>query len=305
VVGVAWYDRRDDPTRRCWKQYFTASLDGGATFLPNTPVSTAASCPGPGAAPALYVWNGTADFDDTTPRDKEVEKLRYAERLMLEERVAQSTAWEEAHKDATATSLRVSFDPGRSAWPGHYTGLDADSRGVFHAFWSDRRNKLQQIFTAPIEVVSQVDPTPPTKEQVLGGLVQLVAGPGQYDEAKGTSTFELQVRNVSDRTVYGPIKVRVTKLLPEGLQRVKAKGAPDAAPVAVVDADAGGPGVGATWDFSKALGDRNRLDPKMISEVKKITIRSTPAAGLDATLEFQVLGQVALGLATGPVELRR
>jgi hypothetical protein len=45
VVGVAWYDRRDDPTRRCQHIYFTASFDGGATFLPEVRVTDAPSCP--------------------------------------------------------------------------------------------------------------------------------------------------------------------------------------------------------------------------------------------------------------------
>jgi len=45
VVGVAWYDRRDDPARQCQHMYFSASLDGGATFLPEVRVTDAPSCP--------------------------------------------------------------------------------------------------------------------------------------------------------------------------------------------------------------------------------------------------------------------
>lgn len=45
VVGVAWYDRRDDPARQCQHIYFTASLDGGATFMPEVRVTDAPSCP--------------------------------------------------------------------------------------------------------------------------------------------------------------------------------------------------------------------------------------------------------------------
>src|SRR5262249_9495311 len=51
VVGVAWYDGRNDPSTiksifRCQDIYFTASLDGGETFLPEVKVSTKRSCPG-------------------------------------------------------------------------------------------------------------------------------------------------------------------------------------------------------------------------------------------------------------------
>ena len=50
VVGVAWYDGRDDPSVaksifRCQNIYFTASLDGGLTFLPEIKVSSQRSCP--------------------------------------------------------------------------------------------------------------------------------------------------------------------------------------------------------------------------------------------------------------------
>jgi|GEM_PF-924489 len=45
VVGVAWYDRRNDASNKCFEIFFTASLDGGLSFLPNTRVSTVKSCP--------------------------------------------------------------------------------------------------------------------------------------------------------------------------------------------------------------------------------------------------------------------
>lgn len=45
VVGVTWYERRREADRECQHLYFTASLDGGKTFLPATRVSSAPSCP--------------------------------------------------------------------------------------------------------------------------------------------------------------------------------------------------------------------------------------------------------------------
>ena len=44
VVGVAWYDRRHADAADCYDVYFSASLDGGESFLPNTRLSTATSC---------------------------------------------------------------------------------------------------------------------------------------------------------------------------------------------------------------------------------------------------------------------
>ncbi len=44
VVGIAWYDRCNNPTNECYDIYFSASLDGGDAFLPNTRISTETSC---------------------------------------------------------------------------------------------------------------------------------------------------------------------------------------------------------------------------------------------------------------------
>ncbi|HEX6900376.1 MAG TPA: sialidase family protein [Thermoanaerobaculia bacterium] len=45
IVGVAWYDTRHDPGGECFDLYFSASLDGGATFLPNVRITPETSCP--------------------------------------------------------------------------------------------------------------------------------------------------------------------------------------------------------------------------------------------------------------------
>ncbi|HZT01040.1 MAG TPA: sialidase family protein [Steroidobacteraceae bacterium] len=44
VLGVSWYDRRNDPKNDCFQEYFSASVDGGLTFLPNRVVHAAATC---------------------------------------------------------------------------------------------------------------------------------------------------------------------------------------------------------------------------------------------------------------------
>jgi hypothetical protein len=44
VVGVAWYDRRNDPNNKCFDVYFSASMDGGLSWLPNVRVTEVTSC---------------------------------------------------------------------------------------------------------------------------------------------------------------------------------------------------------------------------------------------------------------------
>ena len=49
IVGVTWYDTRDSKDGSQFHEYFTASLDGGKSFLPPIRVSSAPSTPlGPG-----------------------------------------------------------------------------------------------------------------------------------------------------------------------------------------------------------------------------------------------------------------
>ncbi len=44
TVGIVWNDRRDDPSDNCFRPYFTASFDGGKSFLTNQKVSEDAGC---------------------------------------------------------------------------------------------------------------------------------------------------------------------------------------------------------------------------------------------------------------------
>lgn len=50
IVGVLWYDRRENPDNRGYYPRFSASLDGGATWLPSIRVSEAPNAPAPEAA---------------------------------------------------------------------------------------------------------------------------------------------------------------------------------------------------------------------------------------------------------------
>lgn len=45
IVAVAWMDRRDDASGRCYAPYVAASADGGRTFSPAVRVASKVSCP--------------------------------------------------------------------------------------------------------------------------------------------------------------------------------------------------------------------------------------------------------------------
>jgi hypothetical protein len=61
VLGVEWQDREGDPSRRCQRLVFSASVDGGRTFTDPVPVSDAPSCPAR-AGEAGVQWPGGTDY---------------------------------------------------------------------------------------------------------------------------------------------------------------------------------------------------------------------------------------------------
>jgi hypothetical protein len=292
VVGVAWYDYRGpNAANLCWREFFAASLDGGKTFSANVPVSSEPSCPDEKALrPGVYVWNTSPYFEDTLPTQSEIDNIPRSD-LVYQLRVAQDVALQNAFKAQeeknNTAKIEVTFNYDRNLWPGHYSGLTADSQGVFHPFWSDRRNTIQQAYTA--RVVVSTSPDPPaqqTHEADVTNMVKLVGGAAKYDGAKGTTTFDLQLRNVSGQTIYAPLTVRIVQIE-----------STSAGPTAeIVNADGKLDGTPA-FDFSKLLGSTSRLDPKMISEAKKITVRTQAATGMDASFTFKVIGHLATSSA--------
>ncbi len=67
VVGVAWYDRRNDPQKNCQDIYFTASTDGGQSFVEPVRISTEISCPSTeGNGRTSNSWPGGGDYSSMT-----------------------------------------------------------------------------------------------------------------------------------------------------------------------------------------------------------------------------------------------
>ena len=58
VVGLLWYDRRENPDNRGYYARFSASLDGGATWLPSVRVSEKPYVGGPVAQKSAFALNG-------------------------------------------------------------------------------------------------------------------------------------------------------------------------------------------------------------------------------------------------------
>ncbi len=217
------------------------------------------------------------------PSADSVNKLIAARRFAEAEQLNLALEQRALEQAVTGTQLRLSFDRARSVWPGHYSGLASDSAGRFHALWADRRSGYQQMYSAHIDVSTQPEPPlPPLRDTVVSQFVRVMVGQSRFNEAKGMSMVELQLRNESDHTIYGPLRVRISRVI---------SGAPGNAEL-IEDASNGRRTAGALWDYSALLGSRGRLEPGMVSEARWVTIRNRPDAGLDVVLEFEVLGRV-------------
>ena len=233
VVAVAWFDTRNAKEGFQLDEYFTASLDGGDTFLPPVRVSSALSNPmGPG--------------------DMNMGALTFR------------------HKDTLALSL-VSAGS-RWPGGGDYMGLAPDKDGVFHPFWSDARTGTFQIYTANVTVVAppkerpadgakpaaQAPAKPAARTKVaLDARVELVYDPTRFDGASKEEEIPVRLRNVSTQPIYPPITIQVAGF---GLNDPDIPEYPYP-PMWVIDPATGKPGETATFDLSGALGNLESLEP--------------------------------------------
>jgi hypothetical protein len=119
VVGVMWYDHREDPKGHAFRPRFSASLDGAETFLPSVAIATAPHTTGKGEHwPAIMFVSNMTVLDIKHP--KPLDPLNVGVSLF-------------AHTGDTA-------------------GFDADPFGTFWALWIDNRTKYDQMWAASIRV---------------------------------------------------------------------------------------------------------------------------------------------------------
>ena len=143
--------------------------------------------------------------------------------------------------------------------PGHgdYLKVATANDGTFHAFWEDARTGSYQIWTARIRLDRESpgsaveDEKPDLVPADVTGQVEAVLEPQRERPPAHTIELPIRLKNLSTRPIFGPVTVEVTKLTPEG---------------AIGNAENGKTGVGATFDYSRALGDFESLPPGAISE---------------------------------------
>lgn len=172
VVGVMWNDRRDNPNNLGYWVRFSASLDGGDTWLPSVRVSEKPHAVGEG------------------------------------ERWPLSSFASSQKGRLTITAGYHSF--GFSG--GHYVGMGVSPTGEFHPTWIDNRTGVSQIWTAPVAVQGNAVKHGSAELAAMTDVsdkVTLEATPPAYDARTGRLTMTAVLKNTSKDTIHGPVKVRV------------------------------------------------------------------------------------------------
>jgi hypothetical protein len=114
-------------------------------------------------------------------------------------------------------------------------------------------------------------------EQNVNSLVSLQASnPGS---ASGLSSFNLAIKNTSTQSIFTPLRVEVAQLTsPSGKVKVN-------------NADNGGAGVGANWDYSNTVGIDNILSAAEVSGAR--TLKFNNSGNEAFTVTFNVIGNIA------------
>jgi hypothetical protein len=183
VVGVAWYDTRDDPTGSTYNVYFAASLDGGQSFLSAVRVSSAASRPN---APG---------------------NLRLAV-------VDASPVKGQAH------TYDVYFDSafGQRPGGGDYGQMAVDADGRFHPMWVDSRSGTWQVYTATVVVEDAGNSSITNFEECssrtdtwrnVTNQVALEFGTSTWDPSARVQVVPVALRNVSSENIFGPWTISI------------------------------------------------------------------------------------------------
>jgi hypothetical protein len=188
TVGVSWYDRREDPANRNHRLRFSASLDGGETWLPSVPVSDRsfvyATVP---QYPPRATGHGGGRWGRASGSDMFETTVRPAETL---------------------------YD-GWNSGMGDYASMAASVDGRFHVFWIDNRTGVAQLYTSAVTVTGRAVRNGSGDLALLENvtpLLELQYTSSAYDATAHTVTLDYTLLNTSTDTIVGPLKLRLVAL---------------------------------------------------------------------------------------------
>lgn len=188
VVGVTWYDWAEGNEETNAYLRFSASLDGGESWLPSVQVSELSlTVKGlPEMAVSAKVSGG-----GVRNRRERTDTI-----------------------DVRAWPSPRAYYPWNNA-PGDYTGIAAAADGAFHTFWVGTKEGRAEMYTARVMVTGEV--TAPDHGQLVGldnltRLIEFQVTSSVWNPDDSTYTIEYRLLNTSDTTLDAPLKVRLAQI---------------------------------------------------------------------------------------------
>ena len=172
VIGVAWLDDRNAPDHKGYDVYFTASIDGGVSFLPAAKVSSATSMPakqGQNTLPSFTIGKASA----------------------------------KGERNVTMVSPFSTRSTG-----GDYATMTVDAAGRFHPLWSDSRDgKAWQLFTSTIRVIPEntLQSVPNDTTCRFDDRIQLLFGEAQWNSEGNEVLVPVRLLNASTTTILNQV----------------------------------------------------------------------------------------------------
>lgn len=176
VVAITWSETRHSSDGKTYRQYVSASIDGGASWLVPVAIST----------------------QDADPYGAGNVRL-------------QANAWRYPQD-----SMRISLISAASRWAsgGDYIGLTADKRGVFHPLWADARTGTFQVMTATVAIergapvlAKASGAEPGLVEKTVTTGIDVVADPSRYDADTQMAVLPIRLKNVGNAPIHGPLRL--------------------------------------------------------------------------------------------------
>jgi len=188
IVGLTWYDRREDASDRSDRLRFSASLDGGESWSPSVPVSRRANLVSTPPRYPAHAWVSGGGARRAASRTS-----RISSTVALGPRLYEG--WNDVHGD--------------------YAGIAVGTDGRFHAFWIDNRTGVAQLYTAAVNVSARPEPDAGASRGGLENvtpLVELQHTSSVYDAVSKTLALEYRLLNTSSDTITAPLRLRITAL---------------------------------------------------------------------------------------------
>lgn len=189
IVGVAWFELRQHSIGYGHRLRFSASLDGGESWLRSVPVSAHS-----------FVVKHRPEFAATA--------------------VVSGGGRRPEKQPTNLVDVHVWPSPRGyypwNSWPGDYVaGITAGADGKYYAFWTDNRTGVGELYMAPVTVsgtVARHGEADLAKLEDVTSTLEIQFTSSVWESRTKTVSLEYQLLNTSRDTIVGPLKLRIVRL---------------------------------------------------------------------------------------------